>query len=69
MNTIDRTKKIQFTMEVAEDVLEFLDLKLTFDKEYKCISVNISSKVTNSFTYVLPNTCFPKKSIENVRKV
>ena len=69
MNTIDRTKKIQFTMEVAEDVLEFLDLKLTFDKEYKRISVNISSKVTNSFTYVLPNTCFPKKSIENVRKV
>ena len=56
-------------MEVAEDVLEFLDLKLTFDKEYKRISVNISSKVTNSFTYVLPNTCFPKKNIENVRKV
>ena len=31
----DRTKKIRFTMEVAEDVLEFLDLKRTFKKEYK----------------------------------
>ena len=35
MNNINRTKKIQFTSEVAKDVLEFLDLKLTFDKEYK----------------------------------
>ena len=55
-------------MEVAEDVLEFLDLKLTFDKEYKCISVDIFAKATNSFTYILPSTCFPKKSIENVPK-
>ena len=68
MNNIDRTKKIQFTMEVAEDVLEFLDLKLTFDKEYKRISVDIFAKATNSFTYVLPSTCFPKKSIENAPK-
>ena len=29
---------IQFTMEIAEAVLEFLDLKLTFDKKYKRIS-------------------------------
>ena len=68
MNNIDRTKKIQFTMEVAEDVLEFLDLKLTFDKEYKRISVDIFAKATNSFTYVLSSTYFPKKSIENVPK-
>ena len=54
MNNIDKTKKIQFTMEVAEVVLEFLDLKLTFDKEYKHISVDIYTKATNSFTYVLP---------------
>ena len=33
MNNIDQRKKIQFTMEVAKDSLEFLDLKLTFDKE------------------------------------
>ena len=25
-------------------------------------------KATNSFTYVLPGTCFPKSSIENVPK-
>lgn len=35
MNIIDRTKKIQFTLEVTENVLEFLDLKLTFGQEYK----------------------------------
>ena len=68
MKNIDRTKKIQFTMEVAEVVLEFLDLKLTFDKEYKHISVGIFAKATNSFTYVLPSTCFPKNSIENISK-
>ena len=35
-------------MEVAKDVLEFLDLRLKFDKESKCISVNSFSKATNS---------------------
>ena len=50
MNNIDRTKKTQFTMKVAEDNLEFLDLKLTFDKDYKRISVDIFAKATNSFT-------------------
>ena len=54
---------IQFTMEVAKDVLEFLDLKLTFDKEYKRISVGTFAKATNSFTYILPSPCFPKNSI------
>ena len=33
MNNIDRTTKIQFTMQVVKDVLEFVDLKLTFDKK------------------------------------
>ena len=68
MNKIDRTKKIQFTMEVGKDVLEFLDLKPKLDKEHKGISVDIFAKATNSFTYVLPSTCFPKNSIENVPK-
>ena len=54
---------IQFTMEVAKDVLEFLELKLTFDKEYKCISVGTFAKATNSFTYILPSPCFIKNSI------
>ena len=55
-------------MEVAEDSLEFADLKLMFDKEAKKISVDVFSKTTNSFTYVLPNTCFPKNNIENIPK-
>ena len=53
-------------MEIAKDSLEFLDLKLMFDKESKKISVDVFSKATNSFTYVLPNTCFPKSNIENI---
>ena len=66
MNTVDQTKKIQFTMEIAEDSLEFLDLKLKFDIETKHISADVFSKTTDSFTYVLPSTCFPKSSIENI---
>ena len=49
MNNIDMTKKIQFTKRIAEDVLEFLDLKLTLDKKYKHILVDVFSKATNSF--------------------
>ena len=56
MNTVDQTKKFQFTMEIAEDSLEFLDLKLKFDIETKHISVDVFSKTTNSFTCVLPST-------------
>ena len=55
-------------MEVAKDYLGYLDLKLMFDKDSKKISVDVSSKATNSFTYVLPNTCFLKNHIENIRK-
>ena len=51
MNKVDPTKKNQFTMEVATDTLEFLDLKLKFDKE---IFVNVFAKDTDRFTYVLP---------------
>ena len=65
MNKVDPTKKIQFTMEVATDTLEFLDLKLKFDKESKQISVDVFPKDANSFTYVLPSTCFPKNNIGN----
>ena len=68
MNSIDTTKQIQFTMEIAEDVLEFLYFKLTFDKRYKRISVYNFPKALNNFTYVLPNTCFHKNSIKYVPK-
>ena len=68
MKNIDSTKKIQFTMEVAKDILEILDLQLKLDKVSKLISVDIFSKATNSFAYLLPSTCFPKTNIENIPK-
>ena len=55
-------------MEVATNTLEFLDLRLKFDKESKQISVGVFAKDTDSFTYVLPRTCFPKNNIENIPK-
>ena len=59
---------IQFTIEVAEDVLEFVDLKLTLIKKCSRISVDIFVNAINGFTYVLLRTCFPKSSIENAPK-
>ena len=59
MNKVDLTKKIQFTMEVGTDTLEFLQLKLKFDKESKQISVDVFPRDTDSFTYVLLCTCIP----------
>ena len=55
-------------MKVTEDVLEFLDLKLTFDKDYKLRSADFIAKATHSFTYVLSSICFSKNSIENIPK-
>ena len=68
MNKVDPTKKNQFTMEVATYTLEFLDIKPKFDKESKPISVDVFAKDTDSFTYVLPSTCYPKNNIENIPK-
>ena len=61
INTLDPTEKIKFTIEVAEpnNYLEFLDLKLQWENEK--ITVDVYSKPTNSFTYILPTTCYPKK--------
>ena len=68
MNNVDTTGKIKFTMSVAnESVLEFLDLSLHI-YEHKKICVDVFAKPTNSFTYVLPSTCYPKKNINNVPK-
>ena len=68
MNNIASTKKIQFNMEVAKDILKFLNLRLKIDKVSKLISADIFCKATSSFTYVLPSTCFPKTNIENIPK-
>ena len=63
MYEVDPIKSIQFTMEVATDALELLDLNLKFDKECKQISVDVFAKDTDSFTYVLPSMCFLKNNI------
>ena len=66
VNNVDQAGKIKFTMEVGdqEKVLEFLDLRI------KCVddklSVDVFAEPTNSFTYVKPSTCYPRKSIHNV---
>ena len=50
-----------------ESPLEFLDLKLYINEHNKII-VDVYAKPTNSFTYVLPSTCYPKRNINNVPK-
>lgn len=66
-NNLVDTGKIKFTMQVAdENALEFLDLKLKI-VEGKII-VDVYSKLTSSFTYVLPSTCDSYKNTRNVRK-
>ena len=67
LNNIDSTGKIKFTMQIADDNgLEFLDLKLKIQNGK--ISVDVYSKPTNSFIYVMPSTCYPRKNINNVRR-
>ena len=53
MNKVDPTKNIQLAMEIATDTLEFLDLKVKFEKQSKHISVDVFAKDTDSFKYVL----------------
>ena len=61
MNKVDPTKKIQFTLEVATDTLEFLELKLKFDKKSKQISVDVG-KLKKQFS------CIKKLTREEARK-
>ena len=60
------TEKVKFTMQIADEVngLELLDLKI------KCLngklSVDVYSKLTNSFTNILPTTCYSMKNMNKV---
>ena len=45
MYEVDPIKSIQFTMEVATDALELLELNLNSDKECKQISVDLLLKI------------------------
>ena len=66
-NNLDDTGKIKFTMQVVdENGLAFLDLKLKIVEGKR--NVDVYSKPTNSFTYVLPSTCYPYKNIQNAPK-
>ena len=66
IKTLDPTQKIKFTMEITEpgNYLEFLDLK--FKWENGKMTVDAHSKAANSFTYVLPITCYHNKGINNI---
>ena len=66
LNNIDSTGKIKFAMQIAdENGLEFLDLKLKMNENNK-ITIDVFSKPTNRFTYVMPSTCYPSNNINNV---
>ena len=55
-------------MQIAdENGLEFLDLKLKMNEKNKII-IDVFSKPTNSFTYVMPSTCCPSNNINNVTR-
>ena len=66
LSNMDETGKNKFTMQISggRNELEFLDLKV------KCLnsklSVDIYSKPTNNFTYVMPSMCYPMKNIDKV---
>ena len=65
LNQIDSTGKIEFTMQVQdEDGIEFLDVKLKLENSK--IAVDAFAKPNNSFTYVLPSSCYHRKSLNNI---
>ena len=64
LNTIDKTGKIKFTMEIAHDTgLELLDFKLKINEGK--IRVDAYAKSTNSFSYNTPNTCYQKNNMQH----
>ena len=69
MNSIDSSKKYNLTISVPTDsVLEFSDLTLLFDVPSKHNLVDVFSKSTNSFAYIMPFTCSPRRNIEKVQE-
>ena len=51
--------------KIYENGLELLDLKLKMNENNK-ITIDVFSKPTNSFTYVMPSTCYPSNNINTV---
>ena len=59
LNNIDSNEKITFVMQITdENGVERLDLQLKMNENSK-ITVDFFLKPTNSFTYVMPSTCYP----------
>ena len=55
-------------MKIAdENGLEFLDLKLKMNEKNK-ITIDVFSKPTDSYTCVMPSTCYPSNNINNVSR-
>ena len=68
LTNIASTGKIKFTMQIAdENGLEFLDLKLKMNENIK-ITIDVFSKPTNSFTYVMPSKCYPSNNMNNISR-
>ena len=55
-------------MDFSTDTFQFLDFKPKLDKKSKQNSADVFVEDTESFTYVLPSTCFPKNNLENIPK-
>ena len=56
---------MKFTVQVQnEDGIEFLELKLRLENSK--IAVDVFAKPTNSFTYVLLTSCYPRKSLNKM---
>ena len=66
LNNVEKAGKMKLTIEIAdqEKGLEFLDVKIKYVDGK--LSVDISAKPINSFTYVKQSTCYPRKNISNV---
>ena len=65
-NTIDASGKTRFTIKAEnENGLELLDLRLKL-KGFKKITLDVHSKLTNSFTYVDLRTCYASRNINKI---
>ena len=62
----DSTGKIKFSMHILdENGFKFSDLKLKMNENGK-VNVDVFSKPTNSYTYVMPSTYYPSNNFNNV---
>ena len=67
MNEVDETHKMRFLLQVGtNNSLNFNDLTIEMDPTTHQLTTDIYAKPTNTFTYVNPNTCYPKRNIENI---